>query len=538
MSQNSMWKKKLSNLISSIIITSNIGIPVQAQIPNINQNFNEGINQLLRPNGDNTSESRCILLDGRCLFNVAPLDSDFSGRIKEIESRLSDVTNSYFRSESNDLEIWSEDLGNLQNIYVKINDNQIRLLTVTEADAAVNRLSLEVKTEEIIEQLRRGLTQAKQERQLDSLLVQAGIAVGTLAAMFLVSLFLAHIERKLKISQAKFDPQEGIPGQPLTTQLTLRQKWHVASVQHLLIQIAQGGVWLGGTLFILGLFPHTRVVQMLILWGLKYPLRVGITGLSSYVAIRLSYSLIDNFSSSLASNYVLTGEANQRLKLRITTISGVTKSIITVTGVIVGILVSLAVIGLNIAPLLAGAGIIGFAISLGSQNLIRDAINGFCIIVEDQYAVGDVINVEGFGGLVESMNLRITRLRDGEGRLITIPNSEIRIVANLSSEWSRADLNIPIAYQTDVDEALAIIGQVAEKMNNDPSWSDRILEAPLVLGVDLFGDRGVIIKVWIKTQPLKQWEVSREFRRRVKTALDQAGIPIPPPQQEIQLSRK
>ncbi len=355
----------------------------------------------------------------------------------------------------------------------------------------------------------------------------------TIFQQALISLLLARWERKLKATQEQLSPQDRIPGQPLTTQLTLSQKWHLTSVKHLLIQIGQGCVWVGGTILILGLFPYSRGLQLLILFGLKYPLRLGIAVCSTYVVIRLSYSLIDRFSSSLASNYMLTWEANQRLKLRITTISGVTKSIVTVTSVIVGILVGLASIGLNTVPLLAGAGIVGVGISLASQNLIRDVINGFCIIVEDQYGVGDVVSIGEFSGLVECMNLRITQLRDGEGRLITIPNSEIKIVANMSSEWSRADLNIPIAYQTDVDQALEVISQVAQELSKDANWEERILESPVVLGVDLFGDRGVMLKVWIKTQPLKQWEVSREFRRRVKNALDQAGIPIPAPQQEI-----
>ncbi|MGL5803942.1 MAG: mechanosensitive ion channel family protein, partial [Xenococcaceae cyanobacterium] len=190
-------------------------------------------------------------------------------------------------------------------------------------------------------------------------------------------------------------------------------------------------------------------------------------------------------------------------------------------------------VGVNIAPLLAGAGIVGVAISLASQNLIKDAINGFFIILEDQYAVGDVINVGEVSGLVENMNLRITQLRDGEGRLITIPNSEIKIVANLSSQWSRADLNIPVAYQADIDKAIELLVKVAEGMSQEPIWRDHIIEPPEVLGIDNFADRGIIIKVWIKTEPLKQWDVSREFRRRIKIAFDRAGIPIPLPQKQI-----
>jgi small conductance mechanosensitive channel len=165
--------------------------------------------------------------------------------------------------------------------------------------------------------------------------------------------------------------------------------------------------------------------------------------------------------------------------------------------------------------------------------LIKDAINGFLIILEDQYALGDVIAVGNFGGLVENLNLRMTQLRDSEGRLITIPNSEVKIVANLSSRWSRADLTVPVAYEADVDQALKLIEKVALDMDEDPQWQRQIIETPQVLGIDLFGDRGLIIRVWIKTQPLKQWDVAREYRRRLKIAFDQAGIFIPVPQQAI-----
>jgi small conductance mechanosensitive channel len=165
--------------------------------------------------------------------------------------------------------------------------------------------------------------------------------------------------------------------------------------------------------------------------------------------------------------------------------------------------------------------------------LIKDALNGFFIILEDQYAVGDIISVGQVSGLVEQLNLRITQLRDAEGRLITIPNSEIKIVANLSSNWSRADLKIAIDYQMNIDRALAIITQVAEDISKEENWREKIWESPQVLGVEEFSDRGVVIRVWIKTEPLKQWEVAREFRRRIKKAFKQAGMPLPLPQQQV-----
>ena len=196
---------------------------------------------------------------------------------------------------------------------------------------------------------------------------------------------------------------------------------------------------------ILSLFPYTRAIQVGIIAFLKIPLRLGIIGLIIYVAIRLSYALIERLTSAFVkSSTLLTPETSERLQLRVSTISGVAKSIITFLWLGVGILLGLTALGIDIIPLLAGVSLIGVALSLASQSLIKDAINGFLIIMEDQYALGDVITVGDIGGLVENLNLRITQVRDAEGRLITIPNSEVKIVAYLSSRWSRADLNIPV----------------------------------------------------------------------------------------------
>jgi small conductance mechanosensitive channel len=321
----------------------------------------------------------------------------------------------------------------------------------------------------------------------------------------------------------------------VTTQLTQKKQKNLQEVRQRLFQLTQGIIWGSGTLVILGLFPYTRFIQLWVFTALNVPFAVGIVGLGTYVAIRLSYALIDQFTSALANNTLVSAQDYVRLQLRVITISGVTKSVATLSGVAIGTLLALSTLGVNIVPVLAGASLIGVALSLASQSLLKDAINGFLIILEDQYAVGDVIDVGGVGGLVENLNLRITQLRDAEGRLITIPNSEIKTVANLSSRWSRADLSIPVAYDTNVDQAIKLIDTVGIQMDRDPQWQEQILEQPQVLGVDNFGDRGLIVRVWIKTQPLKQWDVAREFRRRLKIAFDRAGIAIPVSQQAIWL---
>jgi small conductance mechanosensitive channel len=366
--------------------------------------------------------------------------------------------------------------------------------------------------------------EANQEQQTRFLVQQGGIAA--------ISWSIRRWQKRLSKNENKSIPPISTDTQPITTLLNQKQQQHLQEVKKRLFQIAQAGIWGGGTLIILGLFPYTKPLQIGILAIAQIPIKLTIVAVGTYVAIRFTYALIDHFTSTIVSGgALLTPETSARLELRISTFSGVTKSITTIIWVGAGSLLALTSLGIDIVPLLAGAGLVGVALSLASQNLIKDAINGFLIIFEDQYALGDMIKVGTVGGLVEKLNLRMTQVRDSEGRLITIPNSEVKIVANLSSRWSQADLTIPISYQDNVDEALTLIEDVGLEMSQDPQWQDQILEKPDVLGVEHFSDRGIMIRILIKTQPLKQWTVAREYRRRLKITLDAAGIYIPVPQQ-------
>ncbi len=481
-------------------------------------------------NSDNKIVSDWVYLDGRRLFRIASSRSNLSDRLQNIQQNLQEISKSYLRSDTPDLRI---DIRTVNGLPV-IDVNGKYLMTVTSEDARLQQVDLSTLATQIQEKLQKGLLQAKQERQTEFLINQGKIAAGIGVAMIVASLGVYSWQRRSKQNAARPTPQTSLAAQPIATQLNQRQHRHLLEVKTRLFQLTQAGVWGGGSFIILGLFPYTRILQVGIITIAKIPFKLGIVTLVIYVAIRFSYALIDRFTSTLISSGALINSENyERLQLRVSTFSGVTKSIVTIVWVGVGILLALVFLGIDIVPLLAGAGLIGVAVSLASQNLIKDAINGFLIILEDQYALGDVIAVGDVGGLVENLNLRMTQLRDSEGRLITIPNSEIKVVANLSSRWSRADLTIPVSYQTNIDDALQLIQKVASEMDEDPQWQYQILETPQVLGIDNFGERGLMIRVWIKTQPLKQWDVAREYRRRLKVTLDQAGISIPVPQQSI-----
>ncbi|MEH1959669.1 MAG: mechanosensitive ion channel family protein [Nostoc sp.] len=485
-----------------------------------------------------------IYLDGRRLFQIAASKANFPERSEDIQKKLQKIGQNYFQSPPKTaVKVEVRKVNELPVIYV----NGQYLMTITSEDAGLRQVDMSTSANQVAESLQEDLQQAKQERQTQFLIDQGKIAAGIGLAMIVMSCGVYSWEQRSK--KNLLDPLSSQPprgtlnspispavaaAQPIATQLNQRQKQHLQEVKRRLFQLTQAGIWGGGSFFILGLFPYTRGFQVGILTAAQFPLRLGVVFLVTYVAIRLTYALIERFTSSLiSSGALLTPESSERLQLRVSTFSGVTKSIATGICVGVGFLLALVSLGIDIVPLLAGASLIGVAVSLASQNLIKDAINGFLIILEDQYALGDVISVGDVGGLVENLNLRMTQVRDSEGRLITIPNGEIKVVANLSNRWSRADLTVPIAYQADTEKALKLIETVGLEMNQEMQWQPQILEPPQVLGIDQFGDRGLIIRVWIKTQPLKQWDVAREFRRRLKIALDQAGISISVPQQAI-----
>lgn len=195
----------------------------------------------------------------------------------------------------------------------------------------------------------------------------------------------------------------------------------------------------------------------------------------------------------------------------------------------IALLMILGELGIQLGPLLATAGIGALAIGFGAQSLVKDVISGFFIILENQYRIGDAIEVAGVSGLVESVSLRRTVLRDLEGKVHTIPNGEIKIVSNLSKEWARSVLDVGISYREDVDHVLEILGQIGSELAAEEPWKSAILEPLQVFGVERFGDSQLVIRVVVKTVPLKQWEVGRELRKRIKIRFDEKGIQIPFP---------
>ena len=524
----------------AIALTIILVNPVHGQLPLLPKISLETFK--LDRNLTNTVISACVRLDGRCVFELSDQKSNLAKRIKYTEERLADIKKIYLQKENTSVRVFNQADNNLQNIHVSVGEKEFPVLTLNNADSTIYGVKLEYHAQQIASKIEGAFEEAEREREKPFMLKQGKIAASLLLVMILLSGLLFYWLRGSYRAKTDLNPSPNIKSKSLESRLEQGKKFNLKEAQYRLLQLAQVTVWLGGFLLILGLFAQTRLLQLWIITLLRIPLRLLLVISASYILIRLSYAAIAKINSvitdnTFANSYVFLPDTSRRLQVRVNTFSRLFKGVVTFFWIGIGIFVALSILGLNIAPFLAGAGVLGLAFSFASQNLIKDTINGLLIVLEDQYAVGDVITIGDVGGMVENLNLRITQLRDGEGRLITIPNSAITLVANHSNGWSRSDLKISFSYQTNVDIAIELIKEVASLMYEDCDCREKILEAPQVLGVEDFAERGFVVRLWFKTEPLKQWEVSREFRRRVKNAFEDAGIPLPLPQQEIWLNR-
>jgi small-conductance mechanosensitive channel len=219
--------------------------------------------------------------------------------------------------------------------------------------------------------------------------------------------------------------------------------------------------------------------------------------------------------------------ATTRRAQRSKTIGDLFKSV--VTGVLVAIIgtMMLSEVGVDIAPIIASAGIIGIALGFGAQSLVKDFLSGVFMIVEDQYGVGDVIDLGEAVGTVEAVTLRVTRLRDLNGTVWYVPNGEILRVGNMSQNWSRAVVDVSVAYSEDLNRVKRVLSEIAHDLWDDDDWRELIIEEPEVTGVEMLAADSVNLRVMIKTLPMEQWAVARELRQRVKARFDHEGIEIP-----------
>ena len=266
-------------------------------------------------------------------------------------------------------------------------------------------------------------------------------------------------------------------------------------------------------------------------WNLviKTCLRVTMILLFAWIASLLLKKILRRLESRLTEDSTQTGEPPSESQKRIETIVRLTRQAVMLMLWLTVSLMILMEFGVEIGPIIASAGIVGLAVGFGAQNLVRDFISGFFIILENQVRVGDVAIINGTGGLVEKINFRTIVLRDLSGVVHVFANGTVNTIANLTNEWSAYVFEIGVAYKENTDRVIEVMQTVGKSMREDEDFGKLIIEDVEIFGVDKFADSAVVIKGRLKTRPIRQWEVGREFLRRVKLAFDEQGIEIPFP---------
>ena len=262
-------------------------------------------------------------------------------------------------------------------------------------------------------------------------------------------------------------------------------------------------------------------------------LRILLVVVAGYVAVRFLRMGMRRLEDVLIAAGEKTELVAGATRKRVTTLTGLLLTLGFVAVWAVVAVICLDQIGLDVTPIVAGAGIVGLAIGFGAQNLVRDVISGFFLVLENQVRVGDVAVVNGTGGLVEAITFRTIVLRDLAGVVHVIPNGAITTLANMTKGWSGYVVDVGVAYKEDTDRVVDVMREVGEDLRRDPRLGPCILEPLEIFGVDDFKESEVTIKARLKTAPMRQWDVGREYRRRLKRAFDAHGIEIPFPHRSL-----
>ena len=269
-------------------------------------------------------------------------------------------------------------------------------------------------------------------------------------------------------------------------------------------------------------------IENVLPWLLSHGVKIVIIAVAAYLLTQtLTRIIIRAVRIAVVTDESMSEEAEKKREDTLITIfNGAIRIVI----FLIAVLMILQEGGIEIAPLLAGAGVVGLAIGFGAQYLIRDIISGMFIILENQYRIGDVIRIDATGGKVEDISLRMTSLRDNNGTVHHIPHGEIKRVSNLSKNFARVNIEIGIAYSTDIDHLIEVINRTGIELSEDPLYKDSIIVPPRFLRIDQFDNSAIVVKILGDTKPHTQWEISGEMRKRLKKAFDREGIEIPFPQ--------
>ena len=255
--------------------------------------------------------------------------------------------------------------------------------------------------------------------------------------------------------------------------------------------------------------------------------RVVLVLVAGYFGARVLRTLIDHLEHMLVVTGERTGALPGVARSRVATLTSVLRTLALVGLWSIVVVICLSQLGFDVRPILAGAGIVGLAVGFGAQYLVRDVIAGFFLVLEDQVRVGDVAVVNGTGGLVETVTFRTIVLRDLAGTVHIFPNGSVTTLANMTKDWSGYVVDVEVGYREDLDRIVALMRRVAEELRQNPAHGPSIIEPIEIFGVDAFKDASVVIKARLKTRPIQQWTVGREYRRRLLLAFAAENIEIP-----------
>ncbi|MFN4195652.1 MAG: mechanosensitive ion channel family protein [Thermosynechococcus sp.] len=492
-----------------------------------------------------------VRFDGSDLFTIAAptvRDRTHPGeaipvevRAELIQSNLRRVLHSALAKRRRSPELVNIGVARLNNVLVisaRIGqaERTTRLLTVTEADSDYHQLPPDTLAQQWRDILQAQMNRAVQERTHTALIaqVQEAVLISLRVAGGSFLLFLGqqvllrqhqHLQGQLeRVVTQTSEPEWLFPFLPhLRQHFFLKQRIKLIRLVRYLLLWGQVALWLLGVAAILRLFPMTRWLSSQV-YGL--PILWMVVWFGTGLLNQFADLVLDRLRVFWEQNNLLKFADTQRRTLRVSTTVEVMRSCKTAVIYLTRLVVILGSLGVPVSSILAVGGFLALAISLGSQNLIKDIINGLLIVWEDQYGIGDVVEIDPYSGVVENLNLRITQLRSAEGKLITIPNSMITKVANLTRTWSRVNLELWVDVETNPDRLLSLLEDLSRRFYEEPEWQLKMLEPPQILGIDEITASGLLVRIWMKTQPGQQWTVGREFRRRLLNLMAAEGIAV------------
>lgn len=473
----------------------------------------------------NNLDTAPITFEGQRLFTIgAPLALDngavppivqrvytISADLREIVPASALIKGSRFDANTFKVQIGNENGHPILYATDAIKRENAPIMTITAADATVNGLSKEelaIEWEGILQNaLGRAILAAQPAYMREQLRKVPFVLLGGALA----TLLLIWLRRRLRAT-AKAAPPE-------RRTLYANLLWLAGFVGAV--------IWAGIVYWLMTLFQVTRTYANQLSGSF---LEVAILWICVAVLDRALGLLIERVAAAWASNILLTPDQRARIKLRSPTLVRSAENLKSLLLWAIAILWTFSILSASAVSVLTIGAIAAFALSFAAQSLIKDYLNGFLILAEDQYAIGDYVTIGSTSGIVEDLTLRITRIRTDEGRLVTIANSTVTSVENATRFWARVDFRIAIAGSSNVDRAIAVLQETLDTLAADERWSKTIIEPPKVLGVDAISHAGIVLRAWIKTAPTERAPVAREVNRRVEEAFRRAGIGVGVPQ--------